>query len=65
MIVWSGDRELTANQYQTVSDRAMDRLTEYLEELVEESEGSAAGKDYDVEYSVSLVSCLREMVCCF
>lgn len=25
---------------------------------MEESEGSAAGKDYDVEYSVSLVSCI-------
>ncbi|GAA5936825.1 hypothetical protein JCM1841_005491 [Sporobolomyces salmonicolor] len=43
--------DLDDKAYQSVSDRAMDSLTEYLEEKLEDLEGDTTG--FDVEYSVS------------
>ncbi|KAK4052842.1 Mitochondrial matrix iron chaperone [Microbotryomycetes sp. JL201] len=43
--------KLDTKTYQIVSDKAMERLSEYLEELLEDTEG--LDKGYDVEYSVS------------
>lgn len=36
----------------------MDRLTEYMEELMEETANLPGGENFDVEYSVSLINLL-------
>ncbi|GAA5992176.1 hypothetical protein JCM10908_001805 [Rhodotorula pacifica] len=43
----------TTREYHDIADRTMDRLTEYLEEVVESLESDSASS-YDVEYSTSM-----------
>ncbi|KAM0786952.1 hypothetical protein ACM66B_002371 [Microbotryomycetes sp. NB124-2] len=46
--------KLDTKTYQIVSDKAMERLSEYLEELLEETEG--LDKGFDVEYSSGVLT---------